>query len=46
MITLPGIYTLKREGVLTLPNAKSEHTIFIVDLPQGVFLGKSVHVKL
>lgn len=46
MITLPGIYTSKREGVLSLPNAKCKHTIFIVDLPQGVFAGKSVHIKL
>ena len=46
MISLPGIYTLKGEGVLTIPNVKSKHTMFIIDLPQGVYAGKSVSIKL
>jgi chondroitin AC lyase len=46
LISLPGIYTLKGEGVLAIPNAKSKHTMFIIDLPQGVYAGKSVSIKL
>ena len=46
MITLPGIYSLKGEGVLSIPNATSKNTMLIIDLPQGVYAGKSVSIKL
>jgi chondroitin AC lyase len=46
MITLPGIYSLKGEGVLSIPNATSKNTMLIINLPQGVYAGKSVSIKL
>jgi chondroitin AC lyase len=42
---MPTIYTTKGEGFTCLPNEKSNTTMVIVDLPQGVYLGKSVTVK-
>lgn len=46
VITVPGIYTTKKEAFITLPNAETNSTTFIVDLPQGVYAGKSVHIEL
>jgi len=46
LVTIPNIYNTKGEGFTCLPNAKSNSTMIIVDLPQGVYLGKSVTVKL
>ena len=46
LITLPTIYTTKGDGFICLPNEKGNNTIIIVDLPQGVYLGKSVTIKL
>jgi Polysaccharide lyase family 8, super-sandwich domain len=45
VVTLPSIYTTKGEGFSCLPNEKGNTTMVIVDLPQGVYLGKSVTVK-
>ncbi len=45
VITLPNIYSAKGQGYICLPNRKSKNTLFIIDLPQGVFLGSSVNVK-
>ncbi len=45
VITLPNIYSAKGHGYICLPNRKSKSTLFIIDLPQGVFLGNSVNVK-
>ena len=46
MITLPGIYSLKGEGVLSIPNATSKNTMLIINLPKGVYAGKSISIKL
>ncbi len=46
LLTIPGIYTTKGDGFMCIPNDKDNNTLVIVDLPQGVYLGKSVVVKL
>jgi chondroitin AC lyase len=46
LVTIPSIYTTQAEGFICLPNEKLNNTLVIVDLPQGVYLGKSVVVKL
>jgi chondroitin AC lyase len=46
LITIPNMYNTKGEGITCLPNAKSNSTMIIIDLPQGVYVGKSVTVKL
>lgn len=45
LITLPSIYTKTGDGFICFPNNKDNNTMIIVDLPQGVYLGKSVTVK-
>lgn len=44
MITLPGIYETKGEHFMAIPNAKENETMVIVDLPQGVYTGKSLTI--
>jgi chondroitin AC lyase len=46
LVTIPQIYNTKGEGITCLPNVKNNSTMIIIDLPQGVYLGKSVTVKL
>lgn len=46
LLTVPGIYNAKGEGFVAIPNGKQNNTLFIVDLPQGVYVGKSVSIKL
>lgn len=46
LVTLPGVYSAKGENFLTIPNEKQNNTVIMVDLPQGVYLGKSVNLKL
>jgi chondroitin AC lyase len=46
LITIPNIYTIKGAGITCLPDWKKNHTMMIIDLPQGVYVGKSVTVKL
>jgi chondroitin AC lyase len=41
-ITVSGIYNEKREGLICISNAALKSTLMIVDVPQGVFAGKSV----
>lgn len=45
LITLPSIYTKTGDGFISFPNNKDNNTMVIVDLPQGVYLGKSVTIK-
>lgn len=45
-VTVPGIYTAKGEGYFSVPDSKQNSTLLVVDLPQGVYAGKSVSVKL
>ncbi|MFN3382839.1 MAG: polysaccharide lyase family 8 super-sandwich domain-containing protein, partial [Runella zeae] len=46
VVTVSGIYKNKGEGFIALPDISQNQTIFLIDLPQGVYLGKSVTVKL
>jgi chondroitin AC lyase len=46
LVTIPNIYTIKGAGITCLPDWKKNHTMMIIDLPQGVYVGKSVTVKL
>lgn len=41
-ITVSGIYTVKKEGLICLPDQQRQRTLMLVDLPQGVYAGKSV----
>jgi chondroitin AC lyase len=43
-MTVSGIYTEKRDGLICIPNAALKNTLMIVDVPQGVYAGKSVTV--
>ncbi|KAB7728067.1 chondroitin lyase [Rudanella paleaurantiibacter] len=45
-ISVTGIYTGKGDHYRTLVNEGQNSTLFIVDLPQNVYLGKSVHLKV
>ncbi len=45
LITLPKIYSNIGEGFICFSNNKDNNTLVIVDLPQGVYLGKSVTIK-
>ena len=46
LITLPYIYKTSAAGIACLPDIKNNKTMLIIDLPQGVYLGKSVSFKL
>jgi chondroitin AC lyase len=45
-ITVPGIYTDKGEHFVAYPESSGNATLILVDLPQDVFAGKSVTIKL
>lgn len=45
VITLPGKYSAKEDGVVTLPGKDANTTILMVDLPDGVYAGKSVTLR-
>jgi chondroitin AC lyase len=45
-LTLPGNYQAQAEGVTLLFNANQGYTEISVNLPQGVYAGKSVTLKL
>jgi chondroitin AC lyase len=44
-ITVSGIYSVKKEGLVCLPNNQLQQTILLIDLPQGVYAGKSVTLQ-
>jgi chondroitin AC lyase len=46
LITLSGIYNIQRDNVIAYPNKKNNQTLFIIDLPQNVYAGKSVTIEL
>ena len=46
VVTVSGIYKNKGEGFIALPDISQNQTIFLIDLPQGVYLGKSLTLKL
>ncbi|MEN9884436.1 MAG: hypothetical protein RLZZ420_1653 [Bacteroidota bacterium] len=41
-LTISGVYNIKKEGVVCLPDATKNETLLIVDLPQGPWTGSSV----
>ncbi|MFW6114367.1 MAG: polysaccharide lyase family 8 super-sandwich domain-containing protein [bacterium] len=46
MITVPGIYTAKDEACVASPDKNENNTVLHVDLPQGVYAGKSATIEL
>lgn len=46
IITVPGIYNVNGDNFVAIPNSGNNNTLFVVDLPQGVFAGKSVTLIL
>ncbi len=46
IITVPDIYNVSGDNFVAFPNNKQNKTYFVVDLPQGVYAGKSITVKL
>jgi chondroitin AC lyase len=44
-ITVSGIYAVKKEGLVCLPNNQLQQTILLIDLPRGVYAGKSVNLQ-
>ena len=45
-ITVPGIYKASGYDFVALSDVEGKKTLFMVDLPQGFYAGKSVSVKL
>ena len=45
-MTVSGIYNSKGDGFSTTPDKSNNNTLVLVDLPQGVYAGKSVTVEL
>ena len=45
LITVPGIYNVSGDNFIAFPDNDHNNTLIIIDLPQGVFAGKSVTVK-
>ena len=46
IITLPNIYKVKDVGINCIPDEKNNKTMIMIDLPQGVYSGKSVSFKI
>ena len=46
IVTVSGIYNLKGEGIVTITNNTENKTLILLDLPQGVYAGKSVTIEL
>jgi chondroitin AC lyase len=46
LVTVSGVYKAQGEHFRTLVDEQQKSTLFIVDLPQGVYLGKSVPLKV
>ena len=46
VLSVSGIYKTESESCKTLVDEKQNSTMFIVDLPLGVYLGKSVDMKI
>lgn len=45
-LSVTGIYKAKGENYQTLVNENQNSTLFVVNLPQGVYIGKSVQLKI
>jgi chondroitin AC lyase len=46
LITVSDIYNASGDGFIAVPNNNQNKTFIVVDLPQGVYAGKSVSIKL
>lgn len=46
LLTVSGIYEAKGDQCIALPDKEKNQTLMIVDLPQGVYAGKSVRIEL
>jgi chondroitin AC lyase len=46
LITVSGIYQAGGDDFVALPDQDRNQTYFVIDLPQGVYLGKSVTLDL
>src|SRR5690554_3788734 len=46
MVTVTGVYDIEGDHFITYPNTGQDVTVILVDLPQGVYAGKSVTVRL
>lgn len=46
LVSVSGIYKVQGDSYRTLVDESKNVTLFIVDLPQGVYLGKSVHLEV
>ncbi len=46
LVTVSGTYEVQGENYHTVVDDKQNSTLFIVDLPQGVYLGKSMQLKI
>ncbi len=45
MLTISGLYEVDGDGYYSYPNPVKNETLFIIDLPQDVYAGKSVTLK-
>jgi chondroitin AC lyase len=45
-ISVSGIYNVSGDGFVALTDSNQNKTYFVVELPQGVYAGKSVSIKL
>ena len=45
-LTVSGIYNSSGESYFTIPNKSENNTLVLVELPQGVYAGKSVTIRL
>lgn len=45
VVTVPGIYTVTGENILAYPHNNRNNTLLVVDLPKGVYAGKSITFK-
>ena len=46
IVTVSGIYESRGDGFITHPDTGKGNTLILVDLPQGVYAGKSVTLRL
>ena len=45
-MTVSGIYHSKSDIFFTIPNKKEHNTLIVINLPQGVYAGKSVTIDM
>ncbi len=46
MITVQDIYNVSGDNFIAFPNNNQNNTLILINLPQGVYAGKSVTIKL